>query len=195
MNDLENKNPVQSDLIPEEVRARLANLAGKLEEERRNLDEARLLREAEVKALKTEISQRENVSQTEKKQLEQDLTRWKRECVSFQEKEQEWNRKQGTWENERRDWEYKVQQYKKEIEGLQEQLKNKETAWQTEKLAMEQAIRKIQRESLDLKNEYQRKIQEVEEQYQQRLNKEIDELEHLLNEAREAWRQKITESR
>jgi len=195
MEESVNTNPIHSDLIPEDVRSRLASLAGKLEEERRNLDEARLLREAEVKALKTEISQRENVSQSEKKQLEQDLARWKREYLSFQEKEQEWSKKQGFWENERKDWEYKVQQYKKEIERLQEQLKNKEAVWQAERLALEQTVRKLEKESLDLKNEYQRKIQELELQYEQRINKEVDELERLLNEARESWQKKMVKSR
>jgi DNA repair exonuclease SbcCD ATPase subunit len=194
MNDLVNKDSAHNDLIPEDVRSRLANLAGKLEEERRNLDEARLLREAEVKALKTELTQRDNISQSEKKLFENDLARMKKECLTYQEKEQEINKKQSNWEAERSNLEYKLQQQKNENERLMEQLRNNESVWKTEKLTMEQVIRNMERDIANLKNEYQRKMQEIDGQYQERLNKEVDELERLLIEAREAWQDKTTGS-
>ncbi|MDO8805911.1 MAG: hypothetical protein Q7R35_15940, partial [Elusimicrobiota bacterium] len=66
--DKKDQNEMQ-DSLPEAARERLRELAAKLENERNSLNEAQLMREAEVTSLQTELKKRGEAWDTEKKEL------------------------------------------------------------------------------------------------------------------------------
>ena len=65
MSNSEKENFDEKAQIPEPVRARLDNLAKKLENERQELVDTCQVRDAEVKALQTEMASRESIWQTD----------------------------------------------------------------------------------------------------------------------------------
>lgn len=105
MVNLPNGNSGKPSLIPEPIRARLNDLAKKLESEHRSLEEANLLREAEVKGLQTELTRRESSLKNELSQLKGELTQKGSAQEEYKKKEQKWKETQTTWEAERKKWE------------------------------------------------------------------------------------------
>lgn len=68
-----------ADSLPEDVRARLRELAARVENERSSLSEAKLMREAEVSSLQTELKKREEAWNEERDSLVKSLSLLKAE--------------------------------------------------------------------------------------------------------------------
>ncbi|MBI4833500.1 MAG: hypothetical protein HY811_01595 [Planctomycetes bacterium] len=194
MDNFSDTDMPKRELIPDDVRSRLNGLAKKLDEERQNLDEVRLLREAEVKALQSELAKRDSAWESEKKLLHQEINKWKTQYEIYQKKEEQWNKKQSEWENERNKWETQTQfYYKDDIQRLEEKIRTKEKAWNLEKAALEQTVKKLETDIQDLKRDHALKLQETETQYKEIMNKEIADIEKMLNNACDSWHKKKIE--
>ncbi|MCK5578973.1 MAG: hypothetical protein KAI63_05570 [Planctomycetes bacterium] len=198
MSNSEKENFDEKAQIPEPVRARLDNLAKKLEGERQELVDTCQVRDTEVKALQTEMTNRESVWQAEKKELEKEVAERKHESIKYQDQKREWEEARARWEAERQEEQLREEQRKKELKKLQEsltQLEAKETEWQNEKLILEETIQRGDAEKVELKNKNLEEIRRLEKEQGIRLEKSVDEFERLLDEARKSWKVKSSEKK
>ncbi len=161
--------------VPENIRRRLGELAQKLEDERRSLDEACLLREAELKAFRVEMEGRETHYRDEKARLEESRVSLKDQCAK--------------WEALHNQWVSSEDGYKKQALQFKEELLacgKRETLLEEEKKGLEDKVRLLETDVQVLSETHRRELQDLKERHKAELEGEIDEFESLLEKAREA---------
>lgn len=192
--------------LSESSRKRLGDLARKLEEKRRELTESQLLREAEMKALRSEMKGREAKWSSERTAMQNTIGNLKevqtsgaQECESLsgRVKELEVNmkgqktkhkeaiedldrRRKEEFDKELGEWETAKVQYEEQVSGLEKGEKQL-TAERNKLLGQTAALEKDMNE---MKAKHQKEIAEFEQRRTAELDEELDELEHLLNDVK-----------
>jgi chromosome segregation ATPase len=158
--------------VPAAVRDRLRELAAKLAEERRNLNEARLLREAEVASLQTELKRHTESWQAEREQFEKTIERLNAEIEA--------SRKEGEeWKAHRQEWQHRVQQMMEAAKLSKE----REAKLQEEKLALEDSLKDAAKEKARQEGEHNAALAKAALSHQEHLCAALEEVETILKES------------
>lgn len=173
MNEMEENKDQETGAIPTKMRSRLGELARKLESERRQLDEARLLSESQLKALNAEMDGREVSWRDEKSDLERTITDLQEQCKK--------------WETRHTDWDSAEERYRKQIIQLEERANassERERKLEGERRNLADKVEQLEKDMERLKENQRQENKNLADKHEAELNEQLDELEGLLGKAR-----------